>query len=148
MTPGVLHLPGFVSHGAQLCLPQWLFCHGILLYKRAPIVGPALSVTLTLHVFLVPFTESSASWSFFFKAELGVYGQKRILSILAGMFCFFPLALNVGFLTLKMSFVFLVLFLNQSDLPVSFCALLFVAVAFESLLSFPFSSHSFVHYCS
>ena len=138
MTPGVLHLPGFVSHGAQLGLPQWLFCHGILLYNRAPIVGPALSVTLTLHVFLVPFTESSASCSFFFKAELGVYGQKRILSILAGMLFFFPLALNVGFLTPRMSFDFLVLFLNQSALPVSLCALLLVAVAFESLFVRPF----------
>ena len=48
-------------------------------------MGPALSMTLTLHTDLLPFILSSVAYRFLFSLENGMYGQKSIDSYFGGI---------------------------------------------------------------
>ena len=96
----LLHFLGLVSQGAQVGLPQCSFSHGVLLVRRAPIVGLALSTIFTLQTFFWPFRESSASCRAFLKAEFGVKRQSTMFSVFVAIFgfgCFFLVVSGFAF---------------------------------------------------
>ena len=130
--------------GAHSALPQWSFIQGDLLFNRLPILGPALSITLTLHVALCLFILSPPTWSLFLSYEKGMKGQNIKISIFGGMFVFSLFFLEIGadftgFWLISLGFW------NQVELPVSLAALLLDLVVLSGLFMKPSPLVSAVH---